>query len=258
MKEAAAHRDQRRDARAEPRGDLPPRLSGRGRDVSRAAGRLSIRTQRRAAIGWGIGLAAVATMYAAFYPSITEGAAQLQSYMDNLPEAIRNLIGVDYTSPAGYLRAELFARLGRSCSSCTRSAPAHARSRERKRRVARPAAVDAADAHPDRARQGRRPAGRDVRPRGVPVRGGRGDRPAVRSDRAGRERGGGLRDAAAARVCVRVAGARGRVRDRPEVLGLRRHRRGQRSPPTSATTCWRRPCRRSRGHVRPRPSGGIW
>ena len=51
-------------------------------------------------------------MYAAFYPSITEGAAQLQSYMDNLPEAIRNLIGVDYTSPAGYLRAELFALLG--------------------------------------------------------------------------------------------------------------------------------------------------
>ena len=73
---------------------------------------VSIRTQRRAAIGWGIGLAAVATMYAAFYPSITEGAAQLQSYMDNLPEAIRNLIGVDYTSPAGYLRAELFALLG--------------------------------------------------------------------------------------------------------------------------------------------------
>jgi ABC-2 type transport system permease protein len=73
---------------------------------------VSIRTQRRAAIGWGFGLAAVATMYAAFYPSITEGAAQLQSYMDNLPEALRNLIGVDYTSPAGYLRAELFALLG--------------------------------------------------------------------------------------------------------------------------------------------------
>ena len=73
---------------------------------------VSMRTQRRAAIGWGIGLAAVATMYAAFYPSITQSAAQLEGYMQNLPEAVRNLIGVDYTSPAGYLRAELFALLG--------------------------------------------------------------------------------------------------------------------------------------------------
>ena len=73
---------------------------------------VSIRTQRRAAIGWGIGLAAVATMYAAFYPSITASTAQLEGYMQNLPDAVRNLIGVDYTSPAGYLRAELFALLG--------------------------------------------------------------------------------------------------------------------------------------------------
>ena len=73
---------------------------------------VSVRAQRRAAIGWGIGLAAVATMYAAFYPSITQSAAQLEGYMQNLPEAVRNLIGVDYTSPAGYLRAELFALLG--------------------------------------------------------------------------------------------------------------------------------------------------
>ena len=73
---------------------------------------VSIRTQRRAVIGWAIGLAAIAAMYAAFYPSITQSAAQLQGYMQNLPQAVRDLIGPDYTSPAGYLRAELFALLG--------------------------------------------------------------------------------------------------------------------------------------------------
>ena len=73
---------------------------------------VSIRAQRRAVIGWGIGLAAVATMYATFYPSITQSASQLESYLQNMPDAFRNLIGTDYTSPAGYLRAELFALLG--------------------------------------------------------------------------------------------------------------------------------------------------
>jgi hypothetical protein len=37
-----------------------------------------MRTQRRAVIGWAIGLAAIATMYAAFYPSISQGATQLE------------------------------------------------------------------------------------------------------------------------------------------------------------------------------------
>jgi ABC-2 type transport system permease protein len=73
---------------------------------------VSMRSQRRAVIGWGIGLAAVATMYAAFYPSIKESSSQLESYLQNMPEAFRNLIGGNYASPAGYLRAELFALLG--------------------------------------------------------------------------------------------------------------------------------------------------
>ena len=73
---------------------------------------VSMRTQRRAVIGWGIGLAAVATMYAAFYPSVKESASELEGYLQNMPEAFRTLIGGDYTSPAGYLRAELFSLLG--------------------------------------------------------------------------------------------------------------------------------------------------
>jgi ABC-2 type transport system permease protein len=74
--------------------------------------RVSLSAQRRAVIGWGIGLAAVALTYAAVYPSIKQSAADLDTYMQNLPDALRSIIGTDYTSPAGYLRAELFALLG--------------------------------------------------------------------------------------------------------------------------------------------------
>ena len=63
---------------------------------------VSMRSQRRAVIGWAIGLAAVATMYATFYPSIKESASQLEGYLQNMPEAFRTLVGTDYTSPAGY------------------------------------------------------------------------------------------------------------------------------------------------------------
>jgi beta-exotoxin I transport system permease protein len=74
--------------------------------------RVSLSTQRRALIGWGIGLAAIALLYSAVYPSIKQSAADLDKYMQNLPEAMRAIIGTNYTSPAGYLRAELFSLLG--------------------------------------------------------------------------------------------------------------------------------------------------
>jgi ABC-2 type transport system permease protein len=71
------------------------------------------REQRRGLIGWGIGVAAVVAMYAAFYPSIRESAADLQSYIDSLPEAIRNVVaGEDYASPVGYLESEFFNTMG--------------------------------------------------------------------------------------------------------------------------------------------------
>jgi ABC-2 type transport system permease protein len=74
--------------------------------------RVTLSTQRRAALGWGIGLAAVAAMYAAFYPSIEASAADFDRYLQNLPDAVTNVIGASYTTPAGYLRAELFSLLG--------------------------------------------------------------------------------------------------------------------------------------------------
>ena len=47
-----------------------------------------------------------------FRSSIARSQAALDQYMRSLPEAFRELFGVDYSSPAGYLRAELFASLG--------------------------------------------------------------------------------------------------------------------------------------------------
>ncbi len=74
--------------------------------------RKTLHDQRRAFIAWGIGLAAMAAMYAAVYPSIRKSAASLDRYMQSLPDAVKNLIGANYTSPAGYLRAETFSALG--------------------------------------------------------------------------------------------------------------------------------------------------
>ena len=50
-------------------------------------------------------------MYAAFYPSVRDSAPSLQGYLKHMPEAIKNLIGGDFTSPAGYLRTETFSTL---------------------------------------------------------------------------------------------------------------------------------------------------
>ena len=73
----------------------------------------AVRDQRRGMIGWGVGVAAVVLMYAAFYPSIKESAADLQAYMENLPDAIRSIVaGEDYTSAVGYLESEFFNTMG--------------------------------------------------------------------------------------------------------------------------------------------------
>lgn len=78
----------------------------------RALVRKALSQERRSAIGWGLGLLAIAVMYSAFYPSIKESASTFSGYLDQLPEAVRGLIGDDFTTPAGYLRAETFSLLG--------------------------------------------------------------------------------------------------------------------------------------------------
>jgi beta-exotoxin I transport system permease protein len=72
----------------------------------------TVRDQRRALIGWGVGLAGIATMYAAFYPSVVKSASALKGYLENMPDAFKSLVGGDFTSPAGYLRSETFSTLG--------------------------------------------------------------------------------------------------------------------------------------------------
>lgn len=74
--------------------------------------RKTMRDQQRGFVAWGIGLAGLAAMYAAFYPSVRDSAPDLRRYLENLPEAFKNLIGGDFTSPAGYLRSETFSTLG--------------------------------------------------------------------------------------------------------------------------------------------------
>lgn len=67
---------------------------------------------RRTLIGFGIGLAAAQVVYSAFYPSIRDSAAELQDFMDRMPEGLRELFGQEFVSPAGYLRSQLYGELG--------------------------------------------------------------------------------------------------------------------------------------------------
>ncbi len=67
--------------------------------------------QRRAMIGWMLGMAGVVAMYSAFYPSITSNAKQLNKYLDSMPPAFKELIGGAgaFTTPRGYLQGEIFS-----------------------------------------------------------------------------------------------------------------------------------------------------
>ena len=73
--------------------------------------RKTLRDQRRALVGWTIGMAGLVLMYAAFYPSIKGNASQLNRYLESLPKAFKEMIGRagDITSPAGYLQSEVFS-----------------------------------------------------------------------------------------------------------------------------------------------------
>ncbi len=73
----------------------------------------SVRDQRRSLAWWSIGIVFVVLVYAAFWPSVRSNAAQFARYMDQLPEAIRNMLaGASFGSPSGYVQADLFSLLG--------------------------------------------------------------------------------------------------------------------------------------------------
>jgi ABC-2 type transport system permease protein len=74
----------------------------------------TLRDQRRALLGWAIGMAALVLLYASFYPSIRSNAQTLNKYIDSLPEALRNIVGGsgDISMPVGYIRSEIFSTMG--------------------------------------------------------------------------------------------------------------------------------------------------
>jgi len=74
----------------------------------------TLRDQRRALVGWAIGMAALVLFYASFYPSIKSNAASLNKYIETAPEWIRNMIGNsgNISSAVGYIRAEVFSTMG--------------------------------------------------------------------------------------------------------------------------------------------------
>ena len=149
-------------------------------------------------------------VYAAFYPSIRDNAADFNEYLREAPGRRPQPDRRATTRrPPGTSGARPSASSARSCCSCTRSAPAPGRSPARRRRHARPAAVDADPS----AAGARRQVRRDGRDRDGPgrraVRHAVGGRPAVRADGAGRRPRGGVRHAAAGGPRVRLDRARG-------------------------------------------------
>ena len=68
---------------------------------------------RRALIGWGVGIAAMVLMYASFWPSVRDNAGRFEQYLENLPDALRNVVGeLSFGTAVGYLQSELFSFLG--------------------------------------------------------------------------------------------------------------------------------------------------
>jgi ABC-2 type transport system permease protein len=66
---------------------------------------------RRSLLAWAVGIAAVAVMYAAFYPSMN--TPEMAGAMESYPEGLRTALNLDdLTSPAGYLGGTVFGILG--------------------------------------------------------------------------------------------------------------------------------------------------
>jgi ABC-2 type transport system permease protein len=73
----------------------------------------TIRDQKKALIGWAIGVGFVVLMYSAFYPSIKANGATFNGYLKSMPKALRSvLLTNSFTTPSGYLKAEIFSIMG--------------------------------------------------------------------------------------------------------------------------------------------------
>jgi ABC-2 type transport system permease protein len=74
--------------------------------------RLTLLIQRRALLWWMLAIAVTALLLAALYPSVRDSGASFQDYVDQMPEALKQIFGVDFTSPDGYLWSQLFSSIG--------------------------------------------------------------------------------------------------------------------------------------------------
>jgi ABC-2 type transport system permease protein len=64
---------------------------------------------RRSLLGWAVAIAAVAAMYAAFWPTVN--TPQMQQALANYPEGLLEALNYDLTSPAGYLGSSVYGLL---------------------------------------------------------------------------------------------------------------------------------------------------
>lgn len=76
--------------------------------------RFMLTERRRSLIGWTIGATAMTLAMAAVYPSIRDTGAELQSYVESLPQGLIDAFGLggaSLTSPEGYLTSQLYSNL---------------------------------------------------------------------------------------------------------------------------------------------------
>ncbi|HEX7188032.1 MAG TPA: ABC transporter permease subunit [Actinomycetes bacterium] len=75
--------------------------------------RQMLRDRRRSTLWWSVAVAVMSVTFAAAYPSVHDSAAELDSYMDSLPEGLVELFGAagGIGSPAGYLSSQLYANV---------------------------------------------------------------------------------------------------------------------------------------------------
>jgi ABC-2 type transport system permease protein len=73
----------------------------------------TLRDWRRAAVGWGVGLAAFALIYLAFWVSIRNSPDLLKLKTEAMPKAMQTMVGIsDMTTGTGYLNGTIYALTG--------------------------------------------------------------------------------------------------------------------------------------------------
>lgn len=73
-----------------------------------------LRDRWRSLLAWSLGTVVTVILLIAVYPSVRETAADLDAYVESLPEALREAFGLaagSISSPAGYLASQLYSNV---------------------------------------------------------------------------------------------------------------------------------------------------